>query len=70
MVPQVCFSYIHPKRQPILGVAICLPYCLTRAVYSKTFLEVPNILPYLEFLKRYGTIKYLIVKFQIFRHAI
>jgi hypothetical protein len=60
----------HPRREPILGVTICLLYCLTRAVYGKAFLKVLNILPYLEFLKRYGTITDLIVKFQIFRHVI
>ena len=52
--------------QTILGVTICLLYCLTRAVYGKAFLKVLNILPYLEFLKRYGTMTDLIVKFQIF----
>jgi len=32
--------------------------------------DVPNILPYLEFLKRYVAITYPIVKFQLFWHAI
>jgi len=34
-------SDYHPRREPILGVDISLPYCLTRAAYGNTFIWLP-----------------------------
>ena len=38
--PHVTNGTLTPQTATYFRVAICLPYCLTRAVYSKTFLTI------------------------------
>ena len=55
-------SSYHPRREPILGVNISLPYFLTRAAYGKACGNILYSFPCIEFLNKYGTTKDLIVK--------
>ena len=52
----------HPRCEAILGVNISLPYPLTRAAYGKACGNILYSFLYIEFLNKYCTAKYLIVK--------
>ena len=45
----------HPRREPIYGATICLPYLLTCAASGKTFHILPYCMINEKYVKQYGS---------------